>query len=282
MSEEIKTMNRIQRISNARIRLLLMAVSLMAGFAVTGLGEAQGTVIKKRGTGQASGMIKWMPASRKYVVTDAQGVSIQIPLSDVETVKVKDPPELESAAKLVQGGQAALAIPNLEKIVKDFEMMGPDARAARWLAEAYQKTGVPGKAVEMCERVVASNPNAAGNPEFAAIYWEALMGADLTAKLKKALGEAIAQGPRPLVAQALIKRGDIEKKQGNFKEALIDGYLRVIVLFQDIKEAQPEALYNATKCFEQLNQGPYAERMRKKLLAEFPDDPYSEKIKSGS
>lgn len=274
-------MKRIQRTGTARIRILLVAVSLMAGLAVNGWCEAQGTVIKKRGTGQASGMIKWMPASKKYVVTDAKGISIQIPLSDVEKVNVKDPPELEPAVKLVQGGQPTLAIPNLEKIVKDFEMMGPDTRAARWLAEAYQKTGVPGKAVEMCERVLVTNPGAAGNPEFAAVYWEALLGADMTPKLKKALGDAIAQGPRPLVAQALIKRGDIEKKQGNLKEALIDGYLRVVVLFQEIKEVQPEALYNATKCFEQLNQGAYAERMRKKLLAEFPEDSYSEKIRSG-
>ena len=53
----------------------------------------------------------------------------------------------------------------------------------------------------------------------------------------------------------------------------------MIVLFQDIKEVQPEALYNAIKCFEQLNQGGYANKLRQKLLAEYPDDKYSEEIK---
>ena len=274
-------MNRIQRIWNVRIRILLAVVGLMAGSATDGWCEAQGTIIKKKGTGQASGMIKWMPASKKYIVTDAQGISIQIALSDVETVKVKDPPELEPAVKLVQGGQPALAIANLEKILKEYEMMGPDTKAALFLAQAYQKTGAGTKAVEMCKRVIDTNPGAAGNPEFAAIYWEALLAADQVPQLKKAIADAIAQGPRPLVAQALIMRGGVEKKQGNLKDALIDGYLRVVVLFQDVKEAQPQALYEATKCFEQLNQGAYAERMRKKLLAEFPEDPYSEKIRSG-
>ena len=279
-------MSRIQRISNLRIRILVAALALMAGFAVTGWCDAQGKVIKKGGRGQAIGSIKWKPASKVYVVTDQQGVSMTIPLSEVEQVVVKDPPELDAGRKLVEGGQAALAIANLETIVKNYDGMGVDTRAARWLAEAYLKTGVPGKAVEMCERVVSANPRAAGDPDFAGIYWEALLGADQSAKLKKALGEAIATGPRPLVAKALIKRGDMERKQGKEKAymeaALVDGYLRVVVLFQDVKEAQPEALYGAVQVFRELGQLGYAKRLSDKLLAEFPDDPYSERIKSNN
>ena len=47
-------MNRIQRTSKARIRMLLAAVSLIAGFAVNGWCEVQGTVIKKGGKGDAA------------------------------------------------------------------------------------------------------------------------------------------------------------------------------------------------------------------------------------
>ena len=275
-------MNGTQRMGTQRICILLAVVTLLTGLSTTGWCEVFGTVMKRNNQGSASGSLRFIPSQRKYVITDKNGVSIEIMQADVETVNVKDPPELAAEAKLVQGGQGALAIPNLETIVKNYGGFGPDTRAARWLAEAYQKTGAPGKAVEMCERVIASNPKAAGDPDMAAIYWQGLMDANLIPKLKKALSEAIAQGPRPLVAKALMARGDIAKKEGAPKDALVDGYLRVIVLFQDIKEAQPEALYNAVKCFEQLNQGPYAERMRKKLLAEYPDDPYSERMKSGS
>jgi TolA-binding protein len=70
-------------------------------------------------------------------------------------------------------------------------------------------------------------------------------------------------------------------KQGNYKDALLDGYLRTVVLFGDIKPTQPEALYKAAQCFDQLGQGPYAERMRKKLLADFPQDPYAQRVQSG-
>jgi len=279
-------MKRIQRTSMPRIRMLLVAVGLIVSLAVTGWCDVQGTVVKKNNKGQATGLIKYKPASKVYVITDSQGISITISQADVERVAVKEPAELESAAKLVQGGQPALAIANLEKILKDYEGMGPDAKAARWLAEAYVKSD-PGKAVAMCERVISTNPRIATDPDFASVYWKALVDTPNSgSKLKRALDDAIATGPRPLVAQALITRGDMEKKigntKGNLENALIDGYLRVVVLYKDVKEVQPAALYNAIKCFEALNQGGYADRMRKILLADYPDDPYSEQIKSGS
>ena len=280
-------MNRILRTRTARIRILCVSAGLMLSLVVTGWCDVQGTIFKKNNQGQVSGLIKYKPSSKVYEVTDPKtGVSVTIRLAEVDRIVVKDPPELDAAIKLVQGNQAALAIPNLEKIVKDYEGMPPAARAARWLVSAYLKTGVPDKAIAIGERLVASDPRIAGDPDFAAVYWKALLDGNMLPKLKKALDDAIATGPRSLVAQALLTRGGVERKQGagkaNLESALVDGYLRVIVLFQDIKEAQPEALYNAVKCFEQLNQGAYADRMRRKLLAEFPDDPYSEQIKSGS
>jgi tetratricopeptide (TPR) repeat protein len=159
--------------------------------------------------------------------------------------------------------------------------MGPDLKAARWLAEAYLKQGKAADAVRMCEKVIESNPDAVSG-ELASVYWDALIGAEQFAKLKKALGDAVAKGNRQVAAVAQIKRGDLEKKQGRNKEALIDGYLRTVVLFQDVKEVQPEALFKAAKCFEELGQMSHADKMRKKLLAEFPADPYSQQLKTGA
>jgi len=85
-----------------------------------------------------------------------------------------------------------------------------------------------------------------------------------------------------VAAMAQIKRGDIERKKENLKEALVDGYLRTIVLFKQVKEVQPEALYKAAKCFEELGEHSYAEKMRKTLLEKYPLDPYTGKIKAGT
>jgi len=243
--------------------------------------EAPGAITKKSG-GKIPGIIKWQPASKVYLVTDPKtAVQVRVPLSEVAKIEVKDPPELEPAAKLVSGGQPALAIPNLEKILKDYEMLGPDIKAARWLAEAYMKQNDPKKAVAMCDRIISVNP-AAVSGDLAFLYWEALLADNQMARLRKAVSDAIAQGNRAVAAKALIMRGNIEKKQGNLKEALVDGYLRVVVLFQDVKEVQPEALYEAAKCFEALGQLSNVEKMRKKLLAEYPDSPYSSQLKSGA
>jgi hypothetical protein len=278
-------MKRIHKTSMPRIRMLLVTVGLIVSLAATGWCDVPGTVIKKNNKGQASGDIKYKPSSKVYVVTK-DGVTITIPSADVERVVVKEPADLEAAIKLVQSGQAVAAIANLERILKDYEGLGTDAKAARWLAESYVKTN-PGKAVEMCEKVISRNPRIETDPEFASVYWKALVDSpNSEPKLKRTVENAIASGPRPLVAQALLTRGNMEKKQGNSKanleNALIDGYLRVVVLYKDVKDVQPAALYNAVKCFESLNQGAYADRMRRILLAEYPDDPYSEQIKSGS
>lgn len=274
MMQKLRKRSLLARILTWSFMLLTFAASFAHAI------EIRGVIIKKNG-GRAPGLLKWQPASKVYVVTDNNAVQVRIPLSDVARVEVKDPPELDSSAKLVAGGQPALAIPNLEKIVKDYEMLGPDIKAARWLAEAYMKQNEPKKAVVMCDKIVNASPSAVSG-DLASLYWEALLADNQIARLKKAISDAVASGNRTLAARALIMRGNIEKKQGNLKEALVDGYLRTVVLFQDVKEVQPKALYEAAKCFEALGQLTYVEKMRKKLLAEYPDSPYSQQIKSGT
>ena len=86
-----------------------------------------------------------------------------------------------------------------------------------------------------------------------------------TAKAKKVIQEVIASGDRLTAAIAQIKRGDLDKKKGDMKIALVDGYLRTVILYADVKEVQPEALYNTVKCFEQLQQSSYADKFRKRF-----------------
>ena len=92
---------------------------------------------------------------------------------------------------------------------------------------------------------------------------------------------AVEQGDRPTQAAAQVLRGAMDKQRKEYRTALVDGYLRAIVLFQDVREVQPEALAGAATCFEELGESANAEKMRKKLLAEFPDSSYSKLISSG-
>ena len=248
---------------------------ILTGFcaAISVYGDVTGQIITTEGK-TLIGDIRWLKASKVYVVT-IKGVEIRVAPNMVASKKIKPPAELDSAIR-------SSNIPVLEKIVADYEMLEHDMPAAEALAKINLKTGNPSKAAEMCAKVVESNPSAIQDPDFFSVYCDSLQAIKQYSKLDKALTEVIEQGSRDVAAVAQIKRGDMLKQQGKLKEALVDGYLRTILLFSRVKEAQPEALYKAVKCFEDLKQVSYADKMRKKLLAEYPNDPYAQKVKSGT
>lgn len=253
---------------------------LLAGADVS-IADVPG-VIKTTGGKSITGVIRYQPASRVYIITDKKtGVSMRIAIKQVASVRAEKPVKLEGAVKAVLSGQYTGAIPVLNEIIKNYQMLEWDMPAARWLAEAYLKMKNATEAVQICEKIIDNYPASALPEDLTSIYWKALLEDEQFGKLKKALGKVIEEGSREAAAAAQIKRGDIYKKEGKLQEALVDGYLRTIVLFEEVKQVQPEALYNAIKCFEELGEHSHAEKMRKKILAEFPQNPYTQKIKSG-
>lgn len=256
-----------------------MFPALLGIVAAASAADVQGTIIKKEG-GQVAGIIRYQPSSKSYLVSKG-AVSLTVPLDQVDDLQIPPPPGWEAAIKQVSTAPAA-AIAALEGIMSAYTMLKWDADAAKYLAEAYLKANNPQKALQMCETVLQNNPSAQRSGEFCAVYWQLLLQNGLTEKLRRSLTVAIQEGNRELAAVAYLRRGDMEKKAGNVKNALVDGYLRTALMFADIKSIQPEALYSATKCFEELGQATNAERMRKKLLAEYPQSPYAQKISAGS
>lgn len=261
-----------------RNMLCSMLILLACGAATA---DVPGEIVTTQGR-RIRGAIRWQPASKVYNVVQANNVTLKVPLADVEKVTVQQPAQIEPAVKLVQAGRYAQAMPVLEEIIREYSMLQWDAVAARWLAEAHLQQGNPGDAVKYCELVIDQNPDAGVFGELPRIYWKALLEAGREATLKQALTEAVQRGSRETAALAQVLRGDIAMKNENYREALLDGYLRTVTLFREIKAVQPEALYKAAKCFEELGQLAHSEKMRKKLLEEYPDDPYTEKIKSGA
>jgi tetratricopeptide (TPR) repeat protein len=269
-----------------RTRRPLRLAAFVAGLAcawlagASALADVDGIITKQDDT-RLQGAIRWLPASKEYVVTRGN-LSLRVALAQVRGVQVAKPAALDGALQMVRAGQYAAAIQPLEQIMKDYAMLEHDVTAAASLATAYLKMKQAAKAVEMCEVVIKVNPAAGVSGDLANVYWDALLEAGREATLKAQLGEAVKSGNRAVAARAQLKRGDIDMKNGKFQDALVDGFLRTAILFGDVKEVQPEALYKAMKCFEQLQQVSHAEKMRKKLLAEFPDDRYSQELKAGS
>lgn len=268
-------MTRKKQITLAIISLFIIGSSALC---TTVRANVDGIVFKKDG-GRLRGKIRWLPASKVYVVTDK--VALQIPLAQVLRVQVKEPPELNNAIRMVRSGQYGAATPVLVDIMKRYTMLEHDVTAARWLADSYLQGGDAKRAIDMCRKVMKVNPRAVTAGELTGVYWRALLEDGRDAVLKRELGEAIKSGTRPIAATAQIIRGDIAMKNGEFQDALVDGYLRTVVLFQDVKTVQPEALYKAMKTFGELGQHSHAEKMKRRLLAEFPKDSYSQKARAG-
>ena len=74
-------------------------------------------------------------------------------------------------------------------------------------------------------------------------------------------------------------RGDLLRAEKKDREALADGYLRVIIFHRQQREAMSEALYKAMETFEALGQTPYAEKMRTELLARYSDSEEAKKLR---
>lgn len=240
--------------------------------------QVQGTLFTKKGT-QVTGQLRYRPSSKDYQIT-ANGITSSMALSDVLSVTVNKPAGFEEASRMVAAGKNVdAAIATLTKIADDYTMLEYDVKAAGFLADAYFQKDNMAKVIECCEKIIRGNPEAAYSGDMAPKYWTALLKMDNTSKLKTLLDQAASKGPdRESAARALIMRGDIDAKKSEFKTALIDGYLRVVVMFQDVKEVQPLALAKSMKAFEDLGQIPYAEKMRKRLLSEYPDSEEAKKI----
>jgi TolA-binding protein len=241
-----------------------------------------GRILKTNRT-SVQGYIRWKPASRIYEVTTQDRKVFTIPAREVVDVITKEPKELRAAKQQIQrGGNPARAIGALEAIGKKYRNMGWDVVANRWIAEARYKNGQKEEALKILRKVKASNRDAMREGGFAKLYCKVLIETGNTAELNSVLTQIVRSGDRSALPLAQILRGDLEMKAGNYKIALLDGYLRTVILFRDAKEERPEALYKAAKCFTELGEMSNAQRMKKMLMAEFPRHEYSKKLQSGT
>jgi tetratricopeptide (TPR) repeat protein len=270
--------NRYYQCGLGHVAASAVAFMIAASACLAGLSH-QATLIKANNRGKASGLIRYLASSKAYELKIRGGVTIRIPAKEVERVILdQQPAQLASAVAAVKAGRFSAAMAPLTKIKADYEMFGPDLKAAQYLAVAYLGLNKPADAVRMCEDLLRRNPRAGDSAAFTGVYWDALLKEKKYSTLTRILDDAVQTGSRQVAAVALVKRGDILMEKRETKKALLDGYLRVVLMYQDTKSIQPEALYKAMEAHKVLKEHHFVEKWRKRLLAGYPASDYAKKI----
>lgn len=252
-----------------------------AAAVVLGAGEAAADriILKKGGQSIEAKSIRYRKSSDEFIVqTDAS--TMPVPRRDVDRVEVAKPEKYDQAIQLVQTAKYDAAIPLLQEIVDGFEKLEWDDLARDALAQAYAGKADFRKTVSLYKEILASVPPERVTLALRRRYWAALIGAQQYSTLKTELDSAMGQGSREVAAIAQMMRGDMYLAQGQKQDALLD-YLRTVVLYEQVKEVQPEALAKAARQLEELRD-PRAAELRKKLAAEYPNSPQAKQAAGGS
>ncbi len=271
----------------SKIITLCLSAVLSLGLTMEALAQAKasaqipGRITRKDGT-TVQGNIRWLPQAKKYIVSEARkggaAVSTDVARTEVAKVETKKPERLDAAINAVKAGKPAAAIPVLQQIVDQYAMLGWDELAARYLAQAKITTGDVKGALELCEGIIKSKPEAAYLGEVAPVYWDALLKSDKKSKLAPLLAKAVSSGDHVASGSALIMRGNMLMEEKKPMDALKDGYLRVIILYSNVRSIQPEALFMGAQAFEALGQNANAEKLRSTLRSKYGSSEFARKL----
>lgn len=268
------------------MKKLLATLILAASATVSALAaDIVGTITDAQGTHK--GVVRYSMKSKTYFVQTKQGgtlLEVEISPADVVAMDIAAPNGWDKAIERVANGQGASAIKYFDSVVKAYNHLQWDLRAARYLADAYLAMGNVDKASDSCTAVVRANPEAAYKGEFAPIYWKVLLQLGKKDMLEKLLAKAATDGDRYSSGAAFIGRGDLILASGESAEsirvALVDGYLRVALMYTDGKVAdqlRPEALAKSAQCFEKIGQAGRADQMRAELKRLYPASQWANK-----
>jgi tetratricopeptide (TPR) repeat protein len=268
-----------QSVLRNRLAMLLCAVLL---FALQGVGFAQGRVMLMMNTGQPIYGDKVVTGSRGYVVFKGTA-SREIPFDQVKYVKVPEPPNLNQAlqAAATDSTQDNL-ITFLESVVKEYERQQWDSVAGPALIKVYVNKGQPEKARQIYENLARLYGEENLNASVRMQYWDALIALRQGAKVKEDIKKILAGNYDPNVqAGAVLKLGDVLAAEGKYEDALLQGYLKTILMYKGAGKLHPEAYVGAYKMLYNMKD-PRAEHMRKQLLSKYPRSREAQKLMSGN
>ena len=266
------------------MKKILAAIALSVSATVfAAAGDIMGTITDAQGPHK--GIVRYSLKSKTYFVTSKQNGAVleaEIAPADITEMDIATPAGWDQAVANVEKGRAAASINYFANIVKQYNHLQWDLRAARYLADAYLASGNADKALESCTAVVRADPETAYKGELAPIFWKVLVKLGKKDQLEKLLVKAATSGDRYSSGAALIGRGDLILAGGesadSLRAALVDGYLRVALMYTDGKIAEqlrPEALAKSAQCFEKIGQAGRADQMRGELKRLYPNSPWA-------
>ncbi len=245
------------------MKKLITGVMMMAAASAFAIKGTVSTEVES-----VEGDVKWHAREKKYIIEKGK-ITKEFKLADVTKIDIPKPQGFDKAVQAVEAGQGLAAIPVLTKIVSDYRMLQWDKPAGRYLALAYIATGKAQKAYEICAPIVAEDKSASWSGDLAAAYWQALLMLGKKDQLEGLLKKAASSGDRQASAAALVMRGDIIVQDSHdageeLKRALRDGYMRVVLMYQDAecRRERGEAMLKAAACFDKLGQAARAEQLR--------------------
>ena len=268
-------------------RIITAIVFAAVGCELFAAASAPGTIYKKDG-GQVAGVVSWSVRDKGYAVTQKQANGTEMNLTilqkDVAKIEIKQPAGMDQLISQVESGKGAGAIAGLKKVAEEYAHLQWDLVAGGYLARAYIDSNNGTEALKVCQSIIDADPSAAYMGELAPVYWQALIKNNKGATLDKVLAKAASSGDRFSSGSALIARGDaLVAKDGTAagaRQALVDGYLRVVLLYTDAEVVdllRPEALYKAAKCFELMGQTALASDLRTELKGKYASSPWAAK-----
>lgn len=233
---------------------MTMTVAL---FAAAAAWAVQGTISTEKDT--RTGNIVWDKINKTYQVTLKKGnATINLKKEDVTGMDIPKPGNFDALAGMVESGNGGAAIAGLKKIVDEYCMLVWDKAAGRYLVQAYLARD-PKKAYDTAVEIIKEDKEAAYKGEIAPAYWQALLKLGKLSVLENRLKQAAESGDRLSSARALVMRGRVILQTlgdtpENHRKALVDGYLRVILMYADpeCRAARREALIEAAKSFKAL------------------------------
>ncbi|OGV70027.1 MAG: hypothetical protein A2283_21650 [Lentisphaerae bacterium RIFOXYA12_FULL_48_11] len=256
-----------------------LGLILFLAFVLTGLkAEAAGGKIQlSDGQVIAAKEIRFKKTTQEYIITMPNGTELPMSKARVKAVEIDKPAQYDQAAAAVTSGAVDQAIPILEEMSAACFMLSPwDARCIDLLGFAYRKKNDNPKAAATYKKFYTSIANASSiTTDMQRRAWDAFIAVGDKTTLSQSVDAAIAKGSRENAAAAHIARADMAKSEKNLQDALLD-YLRVVLVYEQVKTIQPEALYKTAQCLEELRD-PRAEDWRKKLMADYPQDPWASK-----
>jgi len=269
----MKTINHIIRLKLPGF-VLFTALVLACGQAEAVSGRVATTdkqVIK-------ASSIRYKKADQTYIIT-TEGVERPLAKSKVAKLDIDRPASYDQAVAILNSGKVEEAITALEGVYAECIMLPPwDAQALDLLGRIYTSKK-PDKALAVSTyKKLLNNAHPDGiTADIKKRAWNVLIAnndyKEVLAEIEKTISNPSVS--RSVAAAAYMARGDLARQLKNTPDAFID-YMRIVLLFDQVKDLQPEAMYKAMKCMEELKDTRAGE-LRRELAQKYPQSEYASK-----